>query len=197
MSEEGAATPGRDAPAPRDGRVSLNGRLGVLTIGMSVAVWWPAFTYGAWGTLFFYQLLALWAASTAAFVFVVVERRPRGARLARVFVLLLPSVWLALALATPTPVGADEAVLLALIGDVAALAIVVTLPFTLWVLARIVWPDLGASTPLHLRLVTVAVVLGVGAASIGLGSLHSRFLTCEDFTISGNSEPPGCVHAEP
>ena len=47
-----------------------DGRVGVAMVGMAVVVWWPAFTLGAWGDLFFDQLLAVWAAATAAFVFV-------------------------------------------------------------------------------------------------------------------------------
>ena len=69
-----------------------DGRVGVAMVGMAVVVWWPAFTLGAWGDLFFDQLLAVWAAATAAFVFVLVERRPVGVRLLRAFLLLLPSV---------------------------------------------------------------------------------------------------------
>ena len=74
--------------------------LGVVMVGIVAIAWWPAFTLGAWGEVFFDDVLALWAASTAAFVFVLVERRPLGSRLARAFVLLLPTVWLVLSFAT-------------------------------------------------------------------------------------------------
>jgi hypothetical protein len=30
-----------------------------------MAVWWPAFTLGAYGVVFFEQALSLWAAATA------------------------------------------------------------------------------------------------------------------------------------
>jgi hypothetical protein len=40
-------------------------------------------------------------------------------------------------------------------------------------------------------------VLGIVAAVILLGFILARlnpyFLTCDDFTISGNSQPPGCT----
>jgi hypothetical protein len=41
--------------------------LSVSAVGAAVISWWPAFTLGAYHTVFFEQLLALWAASTAAF----------------------------------------------------------------------------------------------------------------------------------
>ncbi|MET0736548.1 MAG: hypothetical protein ABWY55_13010 [Microbacterium sp.] len=168
--------------------------VGVIIVGMAAIVWWPAFTIGAWGEIFFDNALALWAASTAAFVFVLVERRPVGARLARAFVLLLPSVWLLLNFAVDDDSGN---LLIAIFDLVGIVAVVVGLPFTLWVLVRIVWPDFATETRRRTKWLIVAVVLGVAAMSVVLGANQSRFLTCEDFTISGNSEPPGCVHAPP
>ncbi|MDW4574060.1 hypothetical protein R8Z57_14865 [Microbacterium sp. M3] len=165
--------------------------LGVVMVGMVAVSWWPAFTLGAWGEIFFDDVLALWAASTAAFVFVLVERRPVGGRLARAFVLLLPSVWLVLQFVT-----ADETTDIgALIVDLAALAAVLLgIPFTLWVLVGVVWPDLATSTRARTKWLVALVVLGIAIASFVLGLNQQLFLTCEDFAISGNSEPPGCVH---
>lgn len=42
-------------------------------VGIAAIAWWPAFTLGAWGEIFFDDVLGLWAASVAAFVFVLVE----------------------------------------------------------------------------------------------------------------------------
>src|SRR5918993_5075024 len=84
--------------------------VGVVMVGMSVVVWWPAFTLGVYGELFFDQILTLWAASTAAFVFVLVERQPVGARLARALVLLVPSAYIVLLFV----VGETEDMLVAL-----------------------------------------------------------------------------------
>ena len=41
-------------------------------------------------------------------------------------------------------------------------------------------------------LVAAGVVLAVLAAAFVLGTQHTRILTCDDFTISGNFAPPGC-----
>ena len=162
-------------------------------VGMAAVAWWPAFTLGAWGEIFFDDVLALWAASTAAFVFVLVERRPVGGRLVRALVLLLPSVWLLLNFIVD-----DETTDLALaLVDLAAIAaVIVGIPFTLWVLVRIVWPDFVTETLPRTKVLIAGVVLGVMVASFVLGLNQARFLTCEDFAISGNSEPPGCVSAE-
>ncbi|WP_344738581.1 hypothetical protein [Microbacterium awajiense] len=174
----------RDRTADRDVPV------GVVMVGMAVVVWWPAFTLGAWEDLFFDQLLTVWAASTAAFVFVLVERRPVGARLVRAFLLLLPSAWLVL-MFTLNDEAAD---LFEFIIDVGAiLAVLIGLPFTLWVLVRIVWPDFGGRTRVSTKWLIALVVVGVAVASFLLGANQEHFLTCEDFAISGNSPPADCT----
>jgi hypothetical protein len=163
--------------------------LAVISVGMSVAVWWPAFTLGAWGLLFFDTLLTLWVASTAAFFFVLFERRPAGRRLWRAFLLLLPSVWLVLSF-----VDYDTTDLVTfLVSAVGLLVVLVASPLTVWVLARIMWPDLGGNSTPRQRWVIVGVVVGIGIAAFVLGVNQEHFLTCADFSISGNSEPPGCT----
>jgi hypothetical protein len=164
-------------------------------VGMAAIVWWPAFTLGAWQEIFFDDILALWAASTAAFVFVLVERRPVGGRLVRAMLLLLPSLWLFLNFVVEDETT-DLAV--AILDLVALAAVLVGIPFTLWVLVRIVWPDFAGETRRRTKWLIAVVVLGVAVGALFLGLNQAHFLTCEDFAISGNSEPPGLhPRAEP
>ena len=166
--------------------------LAVISVGMAAVVWWPAFTLGAWGVLFFDTLLTLWVASTAAFVFVLVERRPAGSRLWRAFLLLLPSVWLLFSF-----IDLDTTDFFTFVASAFALLVVlIASPLTVWVLARIMWPDFGENSTRRQRWLILGVVLGIGVAAFLLGLNQEHFLTCEEFTISGNSEPPGCVNAE-
>lgn len=167
---------------------------GVVTVGMCVAVWWPAFTLGAWGRLFFEQKLTVWAAASAALLIVLFRHHGEQHRKRRAAALMLPSVWLVLALTVEDHGGFLDALTGAL-GDTVA---VLGLPATMWVLARIMWPDFGAGllSPAR-RVLVVALVLSIAVASYLLGVHHAAFLTCEDFTVSGNSEPPGCAPGAP
>lgn len=161
---------------------------GVVAVGMSIAVWWPAFTLGAWGVFFFDQILTVWAAATAALLVVLFRHHEDRNRLGRAAALLLPTLWLVLAIIIDP---ADDSLNLALDvlgGTVAVLGI----PATIWVLARIIWPEFGHDLPLRRRLVVAASVASIALASFLLGVNHAEFLTCEAFTLSGNSEPPGC-----
>lgn len=178
------------APASRSRRRDIP--LGVISVGMAVGVWWPAFTLGAWGELFFDTLLTLWVASTAAFVFVLIERRPVGRRLLRAFLLLLPSVWLVFSF-----IDFDTTDLVTFIASaIALLVVLVASPLTVWVLARIMWPDFGENSTIRQRWLIVGVVVGIGVAAFLLGLNQEHFLTCREFTVSGNSEPPGCVQGD-
>lgn len=179
-----------DAAAKAKSRLDVP--VGVVMIGISVAAWWPAFTLGAWGELFFDQILTLWAASTAAFVFVLVERRPVGSRLVRAFLLLLPSVWILLNFI----INDDTQNLATAIVDLLAIiAVLIGLLFTVFVLVRIMWPDLRGELPRRTRWLVVIVVAAITVVSFLLGVNNSKFMTCQDFEISGNSRPPTCENA--
>ncbi|MGZ0712385.1 hypothetical protein ACWPKO_29015 (plasmid) [Coraliomargarita sp. W4R53] len=188
MTDEPGQLRTRVRPEPRTVPV------GVVMVGISAIVWWPAFTVGAWGDIFFPDILGLWAASTAAFAYVLIERRPVGARLARAFVLLLPTVWLVLNFV----VSDDEENLAVAIVDLVALsAVLIGIPFTLWVLVRIVWPDFAADFGRGTKVIIILVVLGIAVGSFLLGLNQEHFLTCEDFDISGNQRPSGCTPEQP
>lgn len=158
---------------------------------MSVALWWPAFTLGAWGTLFFDQQLTVWAASVGALVVVLLQRRGRP-KVWKSLALLVPSLWLVLSF---LPFNDEDPVSIAV--DLLAVAVALLgLPATMWVLARVVWPELGENIGWGGWMLVIGVVAAIGLASFLLGVNQEQFLTCADFTISGNSEPPGCVRGD-
>lgn len=166
---------------------------GLVVVAASLSVWWPAFTLGAWGVLFFDQNLMVWVASTAAFVVVAFQPRPFRHRIRRLVALSIPSLWLLLSF---IPDAGDDVVM----GFVDLLALLVALtgiPFTLWVLAAIFWPDLGKGLSRGAVAVGIGAIAGIAVLSFVLGVNQALFLTCEDFALSGNSNPPGCVHETP
>ena len=73
----------------------------VAVVAAALVVWWPAFDLGAYGVIFFQQLLALWAASTAIFLVSLTAGRRDRVSWPRRLALLLPSLWLLLALVVP------------------------------------------------------------------------------------------------
>ena len=106
--------------------------------------------------------------------------------------LLLPSLWLLLAIAVPP--GEDTPWSRALF----YLAIVLTLagiPFLAALLLRVTIVGYE-QIPSRRRLVAAAVVGLVVIAAFGLGQFNNRYLTCNDFIVSGNDPPPGCTQGQ-
>ena len=97
--DEGAPANGRDEPNVDTDRIAQ--ATSVAVVATALVVWWPAFDLGAYGVIFFQQLLALWAASTAIFLVSLTSGRRARVSWPRRLALLLPSLWLLLAIVLP------------------------------------------------------------------------------------------------
>ncbi|SFY36321.1 hypothetical protein OH786_15555 [Streptomyces atratus] len=177
------------------GGASVVPRTAVIAGGGALAVWEPAFTLGAYDVIFYYQMLTLWAVSTAVLLagFLMRERGPRHGW-AYWACLALPSAWLVLAAVVPRS-GNWQGEALFLIGGIIS---VIGTPLLTWVLLQLLL--FGESElSVNQRRTVIGVVALVGVLAFLLGQFNDVFLTCGDFDISGNSVPSGCRpgHASP
>ncbi|HRY09247.1 MAG: hypothetical protein H6526_03250 [Actinobacteria bacterium] len=163
---------------------------GVGVVAFSSIAWWPAFTLGAWGTVFFPQLLSLWAVATAAFVLVIVSGTVRRRLGWWSLALLTPTLWLVLAIEL-APGSRPE---MAWLGTLVTL---VGAPAMAAILIRFAAPDLAEDATWRDRWAVITAVGVVVVAAYGIGTAQEHIFTCGDFTISGNSQPPGCTPGEP
>lgn len=166
--------------------------MAVTTVAAAGIAWWPAFTMGVYGAVFFQQLFALWVVSTTVFLVVVVSRPGRLRQRPAWWALMLPSMWLLLTLLLPS--GGTSVVYDVLFWFGVAVT-VVGVPVMAAVLVRLVVPGVERLDR-HQAGLAIGVVALVMLASYVLGSLHPRVLSCDDFTISGNFAPPGCTPGE-
>src|SRR5215211_3951376 len=161
----------------------------VAVVAAALVVWWPAFALGAYGVVFFQQFLALWVASTAIFLASLAADRRARVSWPRRLALLIPTLWVLLAFALPEGVTRPWSRVLFY------LAIALTLvgaPFLAALLLRVTISGYEEIPPRR-RLIGAAVVVIVAIASFGLGQFNNRFLTCNDFIVSGNDPPRGCA----
>ena len=135
-------------------------------------------------------MLALWAASTAIFLVSLTAGRRDRVSWPRRLALLLPSLWLLLALVVPEAGAKPWSRALFYVAIVLTLA---GAPFLAALLLRVTIAGY-AQIPNRGRLLAAAIVGIVAIASFGLGKFNNRFLTCNDFVISGNDTPPSCSH---
>lgn len=177
----------------RDGPDALVGdgtrRLAVTTVAAAGIAWWPSFTMGAYGVVFFEQLLVVWVVATSVFLVAAATLRGRLLRRPAWWALLVPSLWLLAALVLPA--GGSSAAYDVLFW----FGVVVTgigIPAMAAILVRLVLPG-AQRLDRQQALVALGVVASVMVASYLIGVLNPRILTCEDFTVSGNFAPPDCT----
>jgi hypothetical protein len=163
-------------------------RLGGAAIAGAALGWWPAFTLGVYGVIFFEQHLALWAAATSAFLALGFSRGIRVWRRPAMMALLLPSLWMVLAWILP--VGGSTGIYQVLFW----LGVVITvlgMPVLAAFMVRVLIPTAERLEGRE-KLAAVGVVALVMVTSFVIGTQHPRMLTCEDFSISGNFAPEDC-----
>ncbi len=179
-----------DTVAPR--RPGLNPetrRVAAAAVAGAAIGWWPAFTLGVYGVIFFEQHLALWAAATSAFLAAGLVGGRRVWRRPAAWALLLPSFWLALVWLLPVAGTSPVREVLFWLGIVVTL---VGMPALAALMVRLLIPEAERLRG-EQALFAAAVVVLVMLASYGLGTQHPRMLSCEDFSISGNFAPGNCT----
>jgi hypothetical protein len=160
------------------------------TITISLVVWDLSFSLGAYHTVFYYRLLQIFVVSAVLLLGALVLRRHLSVRPWMLAILAVPVVWLVWRLLSP--VGGHWHSVYRIINAVLIGLVLITLPLTLWVVARIVAPDyFELSTP-RLRLAGAAIVLVVAAAGFFSGQFNYHVVTCQDFIVAGDDTPANC-----
>ena len=161
------------------------------TIAISLVVWDLAFALGAYHTVFYYRLLQIFVVSAVLLLGAVVLRKHMTVRPWMLAVLSVPVIWLVWRLVAPVG-GHWHRVYRGV--DIALITIVlVTLPITLWAVARIVAPEYFELSTLRLRLAGAAIVAVVAVAGLLAGQFNQHIVTCRDFVVAGDDTPPNCL----
>ncbi len=166
------------------------------TIGLSAATWNVAFNLGAYRTIFYGNIFAVWVTVTAILlvVLLVPERDvpvPRWGKL----LMLVPTLGVVL-----VPINSNigqsritEWMVIAL----GLFALVVCLPYALYVVVNVVNADLLNLPETRLKVYLVIIVLVVGLIGYWAGTNNHLFLTCGDFKIAGDDLPKNCTPGSP
>jgi hypothetical protein len=156
----------------------------LVVIGASLPAWEIGFELGAFGTISYRRVLAVFVVATVVLIatFVVDDPAlPRGwpARL----LLAAPAVAVAL---DATTQGAHQVV-----ETVLVVAAVLSFPYGVYVVARLLAGDyfmLGR----RLQVIAALTVLLVAVGGWYMGEANDRFLVCSDFELLGDYVPPNC-----
>lgn len=167
-------------------------------VALAAGVFNIAFWYGVFETIFFEQLFFVWVAATVALVASLlvppVRALPAFVSWRGRFVLALPTVWLLLE-ASMDPAATLSVMDEWLLWGFAAAAVVLTLPYLIYVLVLITVPDIEELRTPTLRYALFGIALAIAVAAVALGKNHMLFLTCQDFKVSGDDVPTNCRKA--
>lgn len=163
-------------------------RVAAAAVAAAAIGWWPAFTFGVYGVIFFEQRISLWAISTTTFFVLGLVRGVRVWRRPAVMSLLLPSLWLIFSWLLPAGGTSPASDALFWFGVVLT---VIGMPAFAAFMVRLLIPEADRMRGRE-ALTAIGVVVLIMLAAYFLGTQHARILTCADFTISGNYPPQGC-----
>jgi hypothetical protein len=160
----------------------------LVTVASATVAFMLGFNVGAFGVIFFDQLLLVWVIATIVLVASIISDLPPNTWPRRL-ILLLPSLWLLAAWvdsAQDVPEG-DRIVFFLTLGVTA-----VALPFVAWILVTAINTDFEELPRSNKLLVIAAVGIAI-VVGFGVGARNDFILTCEDFKISGNDLPANCI----
>jgi hypothetical protein len=164
----------------------------LITAGSATVAFSVGFNMGAFGVVFFGQLLTIWVISTVVLVGSLVSDLPPQTWPRRL-VLLVPTLWIAAAWLDNTTVFDAS-------GNIAfALTVTVTLfvlPVVAWILITAINSDFVDLPGRKKGMVIVSVGLFI-IIGFAFGARNDVFLNCDDFKISGNDLPANCLKVTP
>ena len=164
----------------------------VSTIATAMVAWDIAFNLGAFHTVFFARRHQL-----AVVLFVVVLgtlalRRQVHVHWWVLAFLSIPFVWIVFRLIFPER---DSGQLTGTVDSGFLIAIIVIYPVAFWVVLRLMAPDYFDIPNLRLKIASFTIVIVVAGIGFLVGEFNNRFLSCEEFAVSGNYLPADCAES--
>lgn len=164
----------------------------LITAGSATVAFSVGFNLGAFGVIFFGQLLAIWVIATVVLVGSLISDLPPDTWPRRL-VLLVPTLWIIAAwIDSSYSFSRSERFVFTL----TVIVTLVVLPAVAWVLITVVNTDF-AELPGSRKSVVIATVGLFIVIGFAFGARNDMFLDCEDFKISGNDLPANCSPATP
>ena len=167
-----------------DRQTDARGFLLVTTAG-SLAGWEIGFEYGAFDTIDYRRLFAVFVVSTVVLVATFVADDDSFATSATSRLILgLPLIYV---LADVTFLTVSQTLV-----DVLTIAILLTFPYALYTIARLLDTDYFSLPRTH-QLIAVATIIVIALLGLYVGTANDRFLTCDDFAKIGDALPDNCL----
>ena len=157
----------------------------LVTVAGALTSWEIGFEYGAFETLSYRRVFAVFVVSTVVLVATLVADDDTFATSATSrTVLALPAIYI---VADMTFLTMSQTIV-----DLLSLAVLLTFPYAIYVIAKLVDTDYFQLARRQQVIAAVTVIV-IGLAGLYVGDGHDRFLSCSDFERIGDYQPSDCI----
>ena len=163
----------------------------LISVACSFFAFDLGFEFGVHGTIFFEKIFFVWSVSLAMLlIFIIIPKRQLPVPPTLWVAASIPTVWVLIMLADRAAVGEIWIRhFMTMVGFVLVLGL---LPYLSIVLASVVYPEF---TRMKRTLPKIGISVVIGAMVVvgyAVGNNHHKFLTCDDFVLSGQYVPEDC-----
>ncbi len=164
----------------------------VAAVALAYPVGITGFELGAYGEIFFDNMLAAWFTVTAVLVILVALPRKR-LHLPRthIWILAFPSLWMlgrfSVGLSSPSDL------LHPLLFVAGAVSFALCVPYAIYLVVRIANPELPDLRDARLRIVLALIAITFFGAGYGIGLRNELVQTCEELEMHDEELPTHCV----
>ena len=164
----------------------------VASVALAYPVGITGFELGAYGELFFDNILSAWFTVTAVLV-ILVALPGRRLHLPRthIWILAFPSLWMLsrfiVGLSSPSDL------IHPLLFIAGAISFALCVPYAIYLIVRIANPELPDIRDTRLRIVLAMIAIAFFGAGYGIGLRNDLFQTCEELAVHDEELPAHCV----
>jgi hypothetical protein len=162
----------------------------VSTIGAGLVAWDIAFNFGAFHTVFFARRHQVAVVLFVVVLGTIVLRRQVNVNWWLLGILSIPMLWIFFRLAFPVRDAGSPA---SQIDGVLFILVVMLYPMVFWIVLRLAAPDYFSIPNRRLKVMSVVIVIVITFVGYAIGEQNSRFLSCDEFKVSGNDLPADCA----
>ena len=163
----------------------------LISVASAFFAWDVGFEFGAHGRIFFEKVFAVWSISLALLIiFTIIPKRLLRVPPSLWVATAVPTLWVCIALVNRA--APDEILFRHTMTVLGFLAVLACFPYVAWVIVSVLYPEFTRLKERGPKLAIIFIIIVMTLAGYLIGSNHYRFLTCEDFEISGQFVPSNC-----
>ena len=162
----------------------------ISTIGAALVASDVAFNLGAFHTVFFGRRHQLAVVLSVVVLGTIVLRRRLRVHWALLVVLSVPMLWVLFRLAVP---NREPGSVTGNVDGALFVLMIMLYPVAFWIVLRLLAPDYFAIPNLRLKVMSMLIVLLIAALGYGIGEFNGRFMSCNEFKVSGYDLPADCA----